>query len=77
MLLVVISDILFNTLEGRSLLEMRDDNVPLSETNSRILTDKIVDYYIQNEIKMTVDDADNIAEEIVMNFPQELKVINQ
>lgn len=56
---------------------MRNDNVPLSETNSRILTDKIVDYYIQNEIKMTVDDADNIAEEIVMNFPQELKVTNQ
>lgn len=54
---------------------MRSSKDPLSESNSRTLTDKIVDHFIQNKLKMSVDDANNIGDQIVMNFPYETKVI--
>lgn len=63
-----------SSIEGRNLLQLRESKSPLSESNSRILIEKIVDFFIQKEINLSVDLADDDADQIIINFPQEAKV---
>lgn len=70
---------LFNILQsshqGKSLIAQYEENKKFNDLSRQILVDLAVNHMIQNNIKMTVNVAEKIADEIVVQFPTEIKVI--
>lgn len=64
-----------NYNEGKIILKLIDSNIKeLPEAQRQILVDKIVDYFIQNDKKISVSLARTISNQILCLFPDELKV---
>lgn len=69
-----LKNILNHTSQGRSISENYRMFKTLTDGSRNILVDVIINYLIQNDIKMTVKLSENIADQIIQIFPTEYKV---
>lgn len=70
-----IEHILKLSSQGRTILDLFTKNQQLNDGSRAIIVELVVNFMIQNEIKMTTDVAQKIADNIVKIFPSEFKVI--
>lgn len=61
--------------QGRSILEIYNINQQLNDGSRSLLVELIVNYMIQNDMKMTIPIAEKIKDNILTIFPEENAVI--
>lgn len=71
---IKVIDILNKTSNGRTIIQQYKTFQKLPDGCRNILVDIIINYLIQNDIKMSVSLSEKIADQIIMIFPTEIKV---
>lgn len=69
-----VRNILKISSQGRKILDLYGNDTQLNDGSRAIIVELIVNYMVQNDIRMTTNVAQQIADEIIKVFPSELKV---